>query len=642
MTHSTQSLIPTSPETYRIQVEACLRDAESKFIRLCSSESGDSDTLEAYDELMRQIEQVSAPASLFSNVHPDEAIRTIAESAEQQSQALATRISLSRELFDRISSCSIDSSDEMRVRLHTKIIQDFKRSGIALDKQTQEKISVIRNELTRISQEFEKNIREDVRSIRVHPSALEGLPDDFRSSHTPDETGLVTITTDYPDYRPFMTYAHDSALRKELYLLFNNRGYPKNEPILRDLLVKRFELARLLGYATWADYVAEDKMIQSESAIQSFIDSVHASVIGASEREYETLLKRKQQAFPDAVAVEEWEKAYWEERVKQESYAFNSQEIRPYFEYARVKDGLLSLSSELFGITFTRITTETWHPSVEVYDVFEESTLRGRIYLDMHPRDNKYKHAAQFTLQSGKRDVQIPHGVLVCNFTDPSVQTPALMDHDQVTTFFHEFGHLLHHILGGNQKFIYFSGVATEWDFVEAPSQLFEEWAWDASVLQRFAKHIETNAPIPAELVTRMHDAYEFGKALATRRQLTFAATSVGLYAKNPLTFDVHERVVALHTTYSIFEHMPEVHHEYSFGHLDGYSAIYYTYMWSLVIAKDLLSRFTAEGMCNTETARAYRTEILEAGGSRDARELIVRFLGRPYTVDAFNTWLNQ
>lgn len=640
--------IPRSTEEFNVNTAALLSDARAQYERL-HSEYGSvlhvpaRPVLQKYDLLSATVEQVSAPASLFSNVAPDSSMREAAEKAEQAAQQFLTELSLDKKLYELFARLDISECTPIEVRLHEKIIRDFKRSGVDKDEATQKKISDLQKDLIEIGQTFEKNIREDVRAIKLHSvDELSGLPADYIASHPVNASGEIMITTDYPDFHPFMVYAHSVKAREELFLQFNTRAYPQNELVLRSLLEKRFELAQLLGYSSWAAYVTEEKMIKTPEAVAKFIDHIDGIALAGGDKEYQILLEEKRRDQPAAVSVETWEKAYWEERVKTRQYNFDSQSVRPYFVYERIRDGLLDLTSHLFNITYTKIDVPVWHESVVAYDVFREGAPIGRIYLDMHPRDNKYKHAAQFTLRSGIAGKQLPEGVLVCNFTDPAINSPALMDHNQVTTFFHEFGHLLHHVIGGNQEYIHFSGVATEWDFVEAPSQFFEEWAWDVEVLQRFAHHSETGEPIPTELVKRMRDADEFGKALFARRQMVFAATSLYLYNEDPKNFDVHERVVAMHQRYGQFPHMDGVYYEYSFGHLDGYSAIYYTYMWSLVIAKDLLSKFLEVGMLNQEAALQYRTTILEPGGTKDAADLVRDFLGRPYSFESFEQWLSR
>jgi thimet oligopeptidase len=277
------------------------------------------------------------------------------------------------------------------------------------------------------------------------------------------------------------------------------------------------------------------------------------------------------------------------------------------------------------------------------FDVYEAGVRAGRFYLDLHPRDGKYKHAAQFTLASGQRSVKLPEAALICNFPGPALDggAPALLEHGEVVTLFHEFGHLLHHLFGGQTKWSGLSGVRTEWDFVEAPSQLLEEWAWDLPVLQSFATHVETGAPIPAELVQRMRAADEFGKGLRVRQQMFYAAISLSFHDRDPRGLDTTRLAAELQSRYTPFAHVEGTYFHESFGHLEGYSAIYYTYMWSLVIAKDLLTEFRKSGLSNSVTAQRYRKEILAPGGSRKAAELVRAFLGRESDFTAYAEWLN-
>ena len=603
-----------------------------------------SEVLELYNQLLIAAEQVSAPTNLLSNVHPDLEFRTVAEKFEQEMSSLMTEISMSRAVYNVLKKISLENLDSNARRFHEKLLRSFRRSGVDTDDTTRVRIAQLNDQLTKISQEFGKNIRDDVRTVYVSSEEeLRGLPPDFIASHQPGSDGRRAITTDYPDLYPVMTFAENSALREELYLAFQTRGYPKNQDILKAMLQKRFELATLLGYKHWADYVAEEKMIKTGAAISAFVDSITTLSEKRAKDEYEMLLVKKRETDSLASDVQPWEKQFFEEKVRQEKFNFDSQSVRPYFEYDQTKVGLMKLASQLYGISFVPVVDkEVWHSSVEVYNVMRDEKIIGCIYLDMHPRENKYKHAAQFTLQSGVTDVQLPHGVLVCNFSDPTVVAPALLDHNQVTTFFHEFGHLLHHILGGDQKWIYFSGVATEWDFVEAPSQFFEEWAWNAPVLQTFACHIETQEPISVAMVSALRAADEFGKGLFVRRQMFYAALSICFYNENPKTFDIHKRTKELYKKYQPFPFIEKTYTELGFGHLDGYSAIYYTYMWSLVISKDLLTKFSDGDLLNTTTTQEYAQTILKPGGSKDAAVLISDFLKRPYSFDAFNKWLMQ
>jgi thimet oligopeptidase len=277
-----------------------------------------------------------------------------------------------------------------------------------------------------------------------------------------------------------------------------------------------------------------------------------------------------------------------------------------------------------------------WHDDVVAYEVLAAGEHIGRIYLDLHPRPGKYKHAAQFDLVAGVAGRQLPEGVLVCNFGR------GVMEHSEVVTLFHEFGHLLHHVLAGHAEWVRFSGVATEWDFVEAPSQMLEEWAYDTPTLQTFAVNYKTGKPIPDELVAKLRAARGFGNGTYVTQQNFYSAISLDIYDRPPDQVDLDAVVPALQAKYGMFAYVPGSHMYASFGHLDGYSAMYYTYMWSLVIAKDLFSHFDQSNLLDPTIATEYRRDVLEPGGTQDAAKLIEHFLGRPYSFEAFREWLNK
>ena len=314
--------------------------------------------------------------------------------------------------------------------------------------------------------------------------------------------------------------------------------------------------------------------------------------------------------------------------------------MRPYFQYENVKNAVLSTTGKLFGIRYQRVAdAKVWAPDVEAYDVYDGSRLLGRIYLDMHPRANKYKHYAQFTLVPGKAGVALPEGVLVCNFPEPKDGDPGLMQHQDVVTFFHEFGHLVHHVLSGQQRW---SGAGVDRDFVEAPSQMLEEWARDPKTLQSFAIHYQTRQPIPLALAQKLRDAEEFGNGMFVRSQMSLAAISLGLHNRDPKGLDTTLFTAQQQEKYTPFKYVPGTYFHTAFGHLDGYSAIYYTYMWSLVIAKDMYSAFTAQGdIMKPEAAMKFRRYVLEATGTKPAANLVQDFLGRPYAFKAYEDWLN-
>jgi thimet oligopeptidase len=636
-------LVTCPPEDFRRASEGALATARAGIQRLkaLSAPRKPREALEVYDEATAAIADASARASVARHSHPEAAMRQAAEASEQELEKLATEISLDRGVYDVIVSLDVSAEDAPTRKWVQKLLRDFRRAGVDRDEATRARVTALQEELVRIGQEFDRNIREDVRSVSLPPSALDGLPADYVRAHPPGPDGQVRITTDYPDLVPFMTYAKDGVAREQLWRTNRTRAFPSNVEVLQQLLGRRHELATLLGYANWAAYATEDKMIGSERNAGEFIEKIASASAERCRRDYQVLLERKRKDVPGATRVDPWDQAWLEDRVKAEQYSFDSQAVRPYFEYTRVKQGVLDITARIFGVSYRKLMgAAVWHPDVEAYDVFQGEEQVGRFYLDMHPRADKYKHAAQFTLATGKRGLRLPEAVLMCNFPKPGAE-PALMQHNDVETFFHEFGHLLHHLFGGHTPWAGLSGVRTEWDFVEAPSQMLEEWARDVGALQTFAKHYQTGEPLPADVIQRMKRADEFGKGVWVRQQMFYAALSLELYRKDPKSLDPLATVRELQSRYTPFPYVEGTYFHLSFGHLDGYSAIYYTYMWSLVIAKDLFTVFQDKGLLNPEPAQAYRRAVLEPGGSKDAVLLVKDFLGRDYDFRAYEQWLN-
>jgi thimet oligopeptidase len=597
-------------------------------------------TLEQYNALLLAASSTNALAGLMSEVHPDEAIRDTARECEQEVSRFYSDLALDREMYDALSAIDVAADDVNTQRFHAHTLRDYRRAGVDKPPEVRTRLKQIDEELTRLGQQFSKNIAEDVRYIEIDdPARLAGLPQDFIAAHAGPP---IRITTDYPDYNPFMTYAADDELRRDLYIKFRSRGDQANEAVLRDILKLRAEKATLLGFANWADYITADKMIGSGERAAAFIDKVWQLARPRAETDYAELLRMLRATEPSASEVADWQKVWLENRVKMERYDVDSSVVRQYFPYERVLAGLLEITAEIFDIQYAPVEgVEAWHDSVLIYDVVRRGDRLGRIYLDMHPREGKYKHAAQFPLKDGVAHTQLPEGVLVCNFPDPRTGGgPALMEHDDVVTMFHEFGHLMHHVLGGHQKWVTQSGVATEWDFVEAPSQMFEEWAWSYETLSRFARHHASGEVIPQALVDKMRRADKFGLGTATVQQIFYAALSLGFHRAEPDALDQLGEVKRLQAHYTPFKYVAGTKFHASFGHLVGYSAMYYTYQWSLVIAKDLLTPFESSGLMARDVTFAYRDKVLAPGGSRDAADLVRDFLGREYDFAAFERYL--
>ncbi len=600
-------------------------------------------TLEPLDEAYAYIDSAVQQASLIQEVHPDQEFREASESISQKIAAFATDISLNREIYDALAAVDASQADDETRFYIGKLLRDFRLAGVDKDTATRERIKALNDELVLIGQEFARNIRDDKTTVEIDTvDDLVGLPQDFIEAHRPNADGKITLTIDYPDLVPVMTYAENGSLRKRMYYAANNRAFPQNMEVLDKMIAKRYELANLLGFPTWAAYITANKMVKTPETASDFITKIVGVSADRARRDYQELLERKRKDVPDATDVDRWETGYYSELVSKENYSFDSQNARPFFPYAAVKQGVLDVTARLFGVTFERQTdAPAWDPLVECWEMFEGGKLIGRFYLDMHPREGKHSHAAEFPLRNGIAGKQIPEAALVCNLPRTTVDDPGLMEYKDVVTLFHEFGHLLHTLFAGRHRWIGVSGIQTEWDFVEAPSQMLEEWTRDAETLRQFAKHYQTGEVIPGEMVTKMKAADEFGKGYGVRRQMVFARLSLSIFDRPPAEVNTDEMVKSINDDYLPGPSIEGTHMQASFGHLDGYSAIYYTYMWSLVIAKDMFSQFNKNNLFDATIADRYRRTVLEPGGSKPAEELVEGFLGRQYSFDAYQDWLN-
>ncbi|MFT7465410.1 MAG: thimet oligopeptidase [Pseudohongiellaceae bacterium] len=602
-------------------------------------------TLVLLSELYMHFDAASSEAGLFAAVHADEAMRDAATEAGVVLSARGSELGLDRALYEAIVAIDLSEADEATRFAVEKELQDYRRAGIDQPADVQEKLKALNAELVELGQTFNRNNAEAKLEITLDSvDQLAGLPADYIAAHAPGEDGKIVINTTYPDYRPVLKYAEDGEVRRRLYMQYANRAWPENGEVLDGLIAKRHEKALLLGYDSWADYVTEDKMIASAANAGAFIERVATSAREAAVVEVGVLLERKRQDDPDASRVEAWESGYYSNLVRKEQFDFDSQALRPYFEFERVRQGIFDINSRLYGVEFRQVLgLNLWHDSVSAWDLFDGDVQLGRFYLDLFPRDNKYGHAACFGYRDGVDGWRLPQATLVCNFPDPGATADgvALMEYGEVRTFFHEFGHLMHSMFAGHRRWMMNTGISTEWDFVEAPSQMLEEWMLDVDTLQLFAKHYKTGEALSVELIEKLRSSSEFGKAMNVAGQMFYAALSFNCYSRDPFELDTTLLVKELQAKYSPLPFVRGTHMQASFGHLNGYSAIYYTYMWSKVIAKDMATRFQSEGFLNSQTADDYRRRVLEAGGSRPAAELVKDFLGRSYDFAAFEAWLS-
>ncbi len=598
-------------------------------------------TLERLNEMDIVFERNLGISELMANTHPDEAVRTAAEDCTAKTAKLMTDVQMDPKLYAAVNDVDSSNLDARAKRFIDKTLLAYKLSGVDKDEATRKQLAELDEKIVKSGQDFDKVIRDDRRTIQFTAEQLEGLPADFMTTHAPDENGMITISTDYTDYFPVMNYAKQEKTRAELGKLFTSRAYPDNEKIFKELLQERYEYAKLVGFDNWAAFNAYDKMAKDTTTISNFLKQIADITAPRAKAEIEELMALKKADSPDTDGFYSWDRFYYIEALKKAKYDFDAQSVREYFPYEKVKRGILNVASTIYGVTFQQSDRPVWHSSVEAYDVYEGDTLIARFYLDMHPREGKYGHAASFGMYSGIEGLQLPAATLVCNFPEPTPSNPALMEHSDVETFFHEFGHLLHQLFAGRHHWAKQSGINCEWDFVEAPSQLFEDWAWDYDVLKRFATN-DKGEVIPQELVEKMKKSESVGKGVLNMRQISYAMLSYSYHSENPDGIDLLGRQNEIFDQYSPFKQYENDNTFASFGHLNGYSSMYYTYMWSLAIAKDLAKPFHDGGLLNVDTAHKYRDMILNVGGAQDANEMVRNFLGRDYNLEAFKTWLSE
>jgi len=604
-------------------------------------------TLRTYDNIGVHIDAAKGLASIVRQLHPDAAMRTTAETLAQAAEGFETELALNPAAYAALAAVPVKGAPADMARLRTLELDDYRREGVDKDAATRTRINDLRDQLVRLRQEFDRNVREGARTLTVaNAGELAGLPPDFIAARKPKPDGTITLTTSASDLQPVMLYAKSDDLRRRMLIESNNVAHPANLAVLQRMVEARAELARTLGFKDWATFDLSNRMAATPQNAAAFIDRIVAASAKKANADYQLILDRKKQDQPGATTVDAWQRRYYTELVRQSSFNFDSQAMRPYFSYERVRAGVFSVSGKLFGLEFRPAPAlPVWHASVEPYEVFDSGRLVARIYLDMHPRPGKGGGGATAaTARAGIRGRQLPEVVLICRFPGGEPGDPGLMTFDQVTTFFHEFGHLVHAIASGQQQqWIGLTRIA-ERDFIEAPSQMMEEWVSDPATLATFATHYQTNAPIPATLVHQMRRANELGRGYDTRQQMVFAGLSLSLHNRDPKDADamvIYKNMMQkyLPTAYPEGSHFPGTFTQLS---NPNYTASYYTYMWSLVIAKDLLTGFNARDLLATPAARRFRDTILAQGGAKPAAHLVRDFLGRPFRFDAWEFWLNQ
>ncbi len=616
-------------------------------------------TLGRMDDIVLALRTGGDFAQLMAEAHPQADAREAAKACEPKVEHFETSLYLDADIAAVVKAFAASVADvsrknklsDVRQRFLTFVLRDFRRNGLDLPKAKQDELRALNEELTKLTQAFQTNLSSSTLSLSATPKQLEGLPASYLDAHKPDATGHITITTDYPDYFPVAQYAKDRAFALELYKKFDNRAADKNLPLLDQILVLRHKKAKLLGYATWADYVVETRMAKSPKTVATFLEDLRTHVAKKSAEELKEFRAMKKKLGQDPKGpIFLSDRSYLEDQVRQAKYGLDSKRVSEYLEVESVKGGLLTVTSRLFGVRYRAIPKDdpsgagrTWHDDVSAYEVQNaDGSVLGRFYFDLHPREGKYKHAAVFGIRDARRMPNgarlMPIAAIVCNFPKTTAAAPGLMSHQDVVTFFHEFGHVLHHLLS-QSELSRFSGTAVARDFVEAPSQMLEEWAWSKEVLGLFAKHYKTGEVLPDSLFDAMSRSRSFGRGLTTSRQLFLAALDQAYHTREPGA-DTTKVLEEIQTAYTPFKYVEGTHFQATFGHLMGYDAGYYGYQWALSIAQDLFSRFKKEGIFDPKAAKDYRTLVLEPGDSEETSDLLAKFLGRPSNTQAYKAFL--
>ncbi|HEY2469784.1 MAG TPA: M3 family metallopeptidase [Terracidiphilus sp.] len=642
--HAWESGGATSPEALSAWVGARLAAHEAALSALLAVEGQRTieNTLRLYDAALEQLSLAGAQAGVLNSVAAEKAVRDQAQMEAQRVAIAGSALSLNRGVYDALVAMSLDGADPATRHYVGRTLLGYRLAGVDKDQATRERLQKLHEKATKHSLEFSRNIQEGAKTIVAMQSELGGLPPDYLGRHQPDARGQITLTTDQPDMQPVMTFASNPDLRTRMFLAYNTRAYPENKQILHDLLATRQEIALMLGFRSWADLATADQMMGSAANVRKFLARLEEASRQGALREHELVLEFVRTKQLGTIAIDITSRGYWYEQYRRSAFDFDSQSVRPYFPYKQVEAGVLQTASKLFKIEFRRSGASAWDPAVSVYDVYEEGKQVGRFYLDMHPREGKDKWFSAAPVVAGVRGRYMPEAALICNFPGGDPDDPGLLQYSDVVTYFHEFGHLMHAILGGQTKWAGVSGFATEGDFIEVPSQMLEEFFRDENLLQTFAKHYENGEVLPAEIIRKMKTAGSFGRADWVRTQLYYTTLSLDLHDQDPAGIDFDEITKSLYTSLVPWTWLDGNRMYASFGHLTGYSSNYYTYAFDKVIALDFFGQFDPADLLGCDAGARYRKLVLEQGGSKPGREMVRDFLGRDEEFAAFAKWLNE
>ena len=661
--------IPNTPEELILRVEQAFVAADADIeaiVAIDQKKRTFENTIVAIDSMMARLNEASNLAVFMAYVHPEASIREAASKGEQMWSDWAVDFATNESLYAAVKAYADTDpqleGEEARLLEHT--LRDYRRSGMMLSSDSREQLKTKQKELGKLSIEFESNIRNDETVVPVTADELQGVPQQVIDSLL-EVDGVFLITLDYPTFGPIMDYCEVSETRQKVWWAYSRRAGKKNVAVLEKIIKLRDEISDLLGYASTADYEIEVRMAKDAATVKGFYEALRPVVRQKAEKDFTELLTAKRLDIGDLEAeFKPWDFSFYYDRIKNQKYAVDSKEVQQYFPLQGVMDGLFEITQHLYGIEYREVThqaeergTPLWHEDVRLFEVWDVSQIEdkaiagkqlGEFYIDLHPRDNKYSHAAQWGLIQHKvwadGSSRMPVAALVCNFTKPTSillkdgtleEKPSLMTHDEVETFFHEFGHCLHTVLS-EATYATFAGTSVERDFVEAPSQMFEEWVWSPETLELFANHYKTGEAMPGELISGMIAARNLQSGMKAESQIYLGMMDQAFHTDEDGIVDTTQVGYDIYNETRMYTHVPGTWYQAGFGHLTGYQAGYYGYMWSLVYAQDMFQRFKELGMLDSSAGAYYRDKILSKGGTQDGIDLVKGYLGREPSMEPF------
>ena len=613
-------------------------------------------TIEALDYTGEQLDRIS---SIFFNLNAAEtndAIQKIAQEVSPLLTEFSNDVALNVALFERVKSVynakeTLSLSKEQQTLLDKKY-KGFSRNGANLNDAQKEVLRIIDKEQSQLKLTFGENILAETNRYELlitESTDLEGLPEGAMEAAKQlavekNKEGWL-ITLDYPSYVPFMTYAKNRGLRKKLALAFGQKGFQNdaldNQEIVLKIAQLRFKRAQLLGYETHAHFVLEERMAKTPETVQNFLEDLLSKALPAAKKEFKEL-EDFAIKLDHIDRLEKWDSAYYSEKLKQERFNFDDEQLKPYFKLENVIEGAFEVAQKLFGLHFTQShDIDTYHKDVMTYTVEDsKQNLVAVFYADFFPRAGKRNGAwmTSYKPQFVKNDKnERPHVSIVCNFTKPTSTKPSLLTFNEVTTLFHEFGHALHGMLADT---IYpsLSGTSVAWDFVELPSQIMENWCYEKEALALFAKHYETGASIPMDLIDKIKAAATFQQGMQTMRQLSFGLLDMNWHGIDPSEItDVKQHETTAFKETQLFPEVKENCMSTAFSHIfqGGYSSGYYSYKWAEVLDADAFEFFKETDLFDPKIAEAFKTNVLSKGGTQDPLELYIKFRGQKPKVEA-------